>query len=143
VAGVPDVATALLAPLSGDPNGPAMRRTHVSSGNPNVAVSIPAVVAGNPDPVAVYGRGLWDDFDGARRRRADADNDLRVGSANGEKEGAGCGKDLSLHGRVAPWNCSSIRCGLQRKVVRVYFPFIDAYGARERREMSDDGSSMK
>jgi hypothetical protein len=96
-AGVPDVATALGTPLSGDPDGPAMGWAAVLAGNPDVAMAIPAVVAGDPDPVVVRGRDYGDDFDGAGRRRADADDDLRVGRADGEKESAGGGEELFLH----------------------------------------------
>jgi hypothetical protein len=105
-AGVPDVATALGSPLSGDPDGPAMGWALVRAGNPDVAMAIPAVIAGNPDPVVVNGLWLGDDFDGARRRWADADHNLRVGHAESKKECAGCGEDLLLHRFRSPWNCS-------------------------------------
>jgi hypothetical protein len=57
----------------------------VGTGDPDVSVAVPAVVAGNPDIVAVYGWRLGDNFDGARRRRTDADNELCVGRADGDK----------------------------------------------------------
>ena len=49
VAGVPDVAAALGTPLSGDPDGPATRWTAVGTGDPDVAVTVPAMVAVNPN----------------------------------------------------------------------------------------------
>jgi hypothetical protein len=103
---VPDVAAALGTPLTGNPDGSTMRRTAVFAGNPDVAMAIPAVIAGNPDPVAMHGLWLGDDFDGTRGRWADADHDLRVGHADGEKESAGCGEELFLHCFRISLNCS-------------------------------------
>jgi len=97
VAGVPDVAATLFTPFAFNPYGPTMGWAAVGAGDPDIAVAIPAVIAGDPDPVAVHGRRFGDDFDGTRRR-TDTDNDLRVGRADGEKEGAGCGEELLLHG---------------------------------------------
>jgi len=119
VAGVPYVAAAFFTPIAGDPNGPAMRWTSVASGDPDVAVAIPAMVAGNPDPVHMRGRRGGNDFDGMRRRWADADNDLRVGRADAEKNCAGCGEDLFLHGFHHSFSTASgLRCDLLWKVVR-------------------------
>ena len=106
MAGVPDVASALGTPLAFNPNSAAMGRAAVATGNPDVAVTVPTVIAGDPDPVAVNGWGRGDDFYGARRRRANADHDLRVGHADGEEECAGCGEDLLLHRFCFSMNCT-------------------------------------
>src|ERR1017187_5056830 len=95
VAGVPDVAAALFTPLAFDPDASAMGWAGVVTVYPDIAVAIPAVVARNPDKARVGRRG--DDFDGARRRWTNADDDLRVGSANRQEEAADCGEKLLLH----------------------------------------------
>src|ERR1019366_8930027 len=94
VARVPDVATALFAPVAFDPDGPAMGWAGIVTVCPYIAVAIPAVVARNPDIALVWRRG--DDFDGARRGWANADDDLRVGNANRQEEAADCDEKLFL-----------------------------------------------
>jgi len=96
VAGVPDVAATLFAPLTFDPDGAVMRRAAVGSVDPDVAVAIPAVIAGNPDVAFMRGDGY--DLHGTWGRRANADDDLRVGGANGKEKAAGCNEKLFLHG---------------------------------------------
>jgi hypothetical protein len=97
---VPDVPAAFFAPLTGDPYGSAMWRTAIFAVDPDVPVAVPAVVAGDPDVAFVDRCG--NDFDGARRRWADADDDLGVcvSGADGEEESAGCGEKLFLHSIV-------------------------------------------
>jgi hypothetical protein len=83
VPSVPNVAAALLAPFALYPYCTGMRRAAIDTGHPDVAVSIPAVVAGDPHiPLVRWG---GNDFDWARRRRADAHNDLSIGRANAKK----------------------------------------------------------
>jgi hypothetical protein len=92
---VPDVAATLFAPVALNPDCAAVWRMAEGTVDPDIAVAVPAVVAGNPNPALVgWGR---DDFDGARRRWANADDNLRVGSADREEEGTGCGEELFLH----------------------------------------------
>jgi hypothetical protein len=92
---MPDVAAALFAPLTGDPNGSAMRRTAIDSRNPDIAVAVPAVVAGNPDVTFVWRSG--NDLNRARWRWADTDDDLRVSCANREKESRYSDKEIALY----------------------------------------------
>src|SRR5664280_2118381 len=87
-----------MLPTSGNPVGAGAWRLLIGSGDPDVAVSVPALVASVPAPVAVLGRGWRHDF--ARMPgRSDGDADLGSGAgyADGEKDGAGCGEDLLLH----------------------------------------------
>src|ERR1017187_8392050 len=95
VARVPDMAAAFLAPVAFNPDSSAMGWAGVVTVYPGIAVAIPAVVARNPDKALVWRRG--DDFDGARRRWANADDDLRVGNANRQEEAADCDEKLFLH----------------------------------------------
>jgi len=95
VASVPNVAAALLAPLSFHPDSAVMRWAAIDTGHPDIAMSVPAVVAGNPHVTFVW-RGR-NDFDWARRRRADAHNNLSIGRANGKKYSTDSGKQLLFH----------------------------------------------
>src|ERR1017187_8629121 len=90
VAGVPDVAAALFTPLAFNPDASAMGWAGVVTVYPDIAVAIPAVVARNPDKALVGRRG--DDFYGARRGWANADDDLCVGGPDREEKRAGCGE---------------------------------------------------
>jgi hypothetical protein len=91
VAFVPDVATTFAAPLASDPNCSAMRRTTICATDPDVAMTIPTVVARNP---VVAGTGGGNDLDGARRGRTDTNDDLSVGCKRGShSESKGCGGD--------------------------------------------------
>jgi len=143
VAGVPDVATTFGAPLAFNPNGSAMGRTLVFSWNPDVAASVPAVVAGDPYIVAVNGWRSWDNFDGTRRRWADADHDLRVGRADGEKNCAGCGEELFLHGFGRSLELLPVKMRIAVESCVGYFAGGDPVGVRHRHRMSDDGSTMQ
>jgi hypothetical protein len=101
VAGVPDVAAALFAPLAFNPYGSAMWGTGVVTMDPDIAVAVPAVKSRNPDPTLVWGGGH--DFNGARRRWTNADDNLCVGSAYREEEAADCGEKLFLHRSFSFW----------------------------------------
>ena len=95
---MPDVASAFGDPGTFNPDGTAMGWTAIAAGDPDVAMAVPAMVAGNPDPIAMRCDG--DDFHGTRRGWADADDDLCVGCTYGEKESAYSGQDLFLHFRA-------------------------------------------
>jgi hypothetical protein len=77
---VPDVAAAFFAPLAFNPHGSVMGWVGVVAVNPNVAVTVPAMISGDPDPALVW-RG-WDDFDGAWWGRANPHDNLSIRSAN-------------------------------------------------------------
>jgi hypothetical protein len=89
------MAAAFFAPLARDPDGTRMGRTTVGAGDPDIGVSVPAVIPGHPDPSGMRRRG--DYFNGVRRGWSNTHDDLRVGSADREKECAGCGEKLLLH----------------------------------------------
>jgi hypothetical protein len=72
------MATALLAPLSWNPDDAWTRGTTIGARNPHIPVTIPAVVARHPHhPRAVL---FGDNLDRPRWRRADAHNDLGIRS---------------------------------------------------------------
>jgi hypothetical protein len=77
------MATTFFAPLALDPYSSMMRRPGVMTVDPDVAVSIPAVVARDPHPTLMSWSG--NDFDWAWRRWTDADDDLRIGNADREE----------------------------------------------------------
>jgi hypothetical protein len=56
-----------------------MRRTTISAMDPDIAMAVPAVIARHPDITWAWS-GY--DFNRTRRRRTNADNDLRIGSAD-------------------------------------------------------------
>jgi hypothetical protein len=68
----------------------------IGTGDPDVALSVPAVVAVVPGPVAVLGRWRRDDFAG-RRWRPDADGDLGLRDAGAEEESAGAEEEILFH----------------------------------------------
>jgi hypothetical protein len=49
----PDIASVAMIPAAWDPAGVGMRRGNVLTRNPDVGMTVPAMVAGMPDPVAV------------------------------------------------------------------------------------------
>jgi hypothetical protein len=75
----PDVATATVIPVAFDPVSMWVGGLLIASGDPDVTLAIPAVIAVMPGPITVLGWGWGNDFDGARWRRADADDDLGAG----------------------------------------------------------------
>jgi hypothetical protein len=95
---MPHIASAARAPVTFHPVRVGVGRTLVVAGDPDVAVTVPAVVARVPGPVAVLRGRHGDDLNGARRRRPNADDDLRSGngSAGGKNKTGNGGKNL-LH----------------------------------------------
>jgi hypothetical protein len=91
VAFAPDVAVAAMDPAALDPVRVRVRRPFVDSRDPDVAGSVPAMVAGVPGPVTVLRRRGGNDFDGTWRRWADADDDLGTGHAGPKQHGTGDG----------------------------------------------------
>jgi hypothetical protein len=97
VAFVPDVTAAFAAPFALYPDGAGMRRTIIVATNPDVTAAVPAVVAANPDPIAVGAGGSGDDFDGTRWGRPDADDQLCIRGSGGEKDGCGGCEKVVFH----------------------------------------------
>jgi hypothetical protein len=77
----PDVAAMALVPVTGDPVGVGVGWFDVGSGDPDVAVTVPAMVAIVPGPARVFVRRDGDNFDWTRRGRADSDDDLGLCNA--------------------------------------------------------------
>jgi hypothetical protein len=73
-----------------------MGRSLIDSGNPDIALSVPAVVAIVPGPVAMLGRRRRNAFAG-RRRRTDTDGDLSLCYTGGEEESAGAEEEILSH----------------------------------------------
>jgi len=96
---MPDVATALLAPVALDPDGTGMRWTAVGAVNPDVGVAIPAVIAGNPDIAGTRG---WDHLDRTWRRGTDADDNLRFGGADREEERGYSDEEIAFQVQEVP-----------------------------------------
>jgi hypothetical protein len=88
---VPDVTAALAAPLTLHPNRATTRGTLVVAADPDVTMTVPAVIAADPDPIAVLVGHNRDDFDRTRWRRSDADNNLCI-------RRTGCKQDYSSRG---------------------------------------------
>jgi hypothetical protein len=84
----PDVTAAAVGPVAFNPASVGVGWFHVGSGNPDIAVAVPTVVAGVPGPVTMLGRRSRNDFVGACRR-PDADDDLGLGDASREEKAAG------------------------------------------------------
>jgi hypothetical protein len=75
----PDIAATAMCPVAFDPARMRMWRFFIPSRNPNVCVSIPALIAGMPGPVAMlrrWGRNYLALMVGWR---PDTDHELRVG----------------------------------------------------------------
>jgi hypothetical protein len=83
----PDPATVMVGPVTFIPSGVRMGWFYVGSGNPDVAVAVPAVVASVPGPFTMLGWRRRNDFMGTLRW-TDADNDLGLGDACSEKKAA-------------------------------------------------------
>jgi hypothetical protein len=96
----PDPAAAAVGPVAFDPAGAGVGRFHVGSGNPDVGVAVPAVVAGMPGPVAMLGRRRRNDFVGACRRPY-TDDDLGLGNASSEEKDAGNSREEFLHRAIS------------------------------------------
>jgi hypothetical protein len=95
----PDVFAMPAIPVTGNPVGMRMWRLDVDTGNPDIVIAFPAVIAGMPGPVAMLGRGRRDDFVGWRRG-ANGDMNLSVSDADRQKKRAGYGEELLLHAFV-------------------------------------------
>jgi hypothetical protein len=96
----PDVAFAVVVPVAVDPVGVGVGWFHVGSGNPNIPVTVPAVVAGVPGPVWVLVRWGRNVLDGTGRW-ADPDDDLGLCNACREEECAGDSGEDFLHRAVS------------------------------------------
>jgi hypothetical protein len=92
----PDVAVAVVIPMTVNPMGVSVRRLNVGSGNPDVAVTIPAVIASVPGPVGVLVRGRRNDFMWPFGR-TDANDDLSLCNSRGEQKAAGGSEKEFLH----------------------------------------------
>jgi hypothetical protein len=93
---MPDLAAALAAPLARDPDGSGMGRFGVTAADPDVAMAVPAVIAGNPYPAAMW----WcrNNLHWTRRGWPDTNHDLRRGGRSQDDDGDGCEKtSLQIH----------------------------------------------
>jgi hypothetical protein len=86
---VPDVATALMNPLASNPDGVAMGWLDIGSGDPDVAISVPAMVALMPGPVGVFARRWRHALDDVGRG-TDANDDLSVGEGSHAQKDCRC-----------------------------------------------------
>jgi hypothetical protein len=86
---VPDIAATLSTPFTGYPDGTGVRGTHVAAADPDIAMAVPAVIAADPDVIAMRAWRYRNDFDGARWRRSDADDDLCIRGTRREKDSSG------------------------------------------------------
>jgi hypothetical protein len=94
----PDVLAMARRPVAGDPASMRTRRSGIDSGNPDVGVSIPAVIAALPDPVRVLMGAGRNDLTARRwRGYGDMEPDLCGCGADGQKGKAGGGENLFLH----------------------------------------------
>jgi hypothetical protein len=93
VALVPDLAAALAAPLARDPDGSRMGRFGVTAADPDVAMAVPAVIAGNPYPPAMW--GCRNNLPRTRRGWPNTNHDLRRGGCS-QDDGSGGSEKTSL-----------------------------------------------
>jgi hypothetical protein len=84
----PDVAAAVVVPVSGDPTGVVVGWFDVGSGDPDVAVAVPAVIAFVPGPFKVLVGWGWHNLMGAFRW-TDANYNLGLCDACSKESRAG------------------------------------------------------
>jgi hypothetical protein len=72
----PDVAAATVVPVAWNPAGVGVRWLNIVSGDPDVVVAVPAVIALVPGPTGVLVRRRGNNLDGTRWGWADANDDL-------------------------------------------------------------------
>jgi hypothetical protein len=96
----PDPATAAADPATFDPAGARAWWCNVSAGNPDVAVSIPAVIAGVPGPIAMLGWRRRNDFM-RTGGRPNTDNYLSLSHANRQEKSAGKGTEDFVHRTIS------------------------------------------
>jgi hypothetical protein len=77
----PNIAATPVVPVTGDPVGVGVGWFGVVSGDPNVAVAVPAVIAVVPGPTGMLAGYGGNDFVRSLRRRADANDDLGLCNA--------------------------------------------------------------
>jgi hypothetical protein len=105
---MPDVAAAARTPVAFHPVSTSEGGSCVVAGDPYITSAVPAVKARYPYPVWMFAWYDWDHLNGARRGRANADDDLGAGERSAGSEGAGQknetegGRDLFLHDVSAP-----------------------------------------
>jgi hypothetical protein len=97
----PDVAAATAGPVTVDPAGVGMWGLGVISGDPDVAVTVPAVIATVPGPVAMCW-GWWRDrFYGTGWGWAYANDYLGLSDACSEQETTGGSEEDFLHRAIS------------------------------------------
>jgi hypothetical protein len=77
----PNIATVTLVPVTGDPAGVGVGWFDVGSRDPDVAVTVPAVIAVVPGPTGMLAGYGGNDFVRSLRGRADANDDLGLCNA--------------------------------------------------------------
>jgi hypothetical protein len=92
----PDVAVVAVIPTTIDPSGVGMWGLLVGSGNPDVAVTVPAMVASVPGPIGVLVGTRWN-YLADTSGRADAHYDLRVCYSCGESKSTDCREKKFVH----------------------------------------------
>jgi hypothetical protein len=75
----PDVTTVAMGPVAFDPARMRTWRFSVVSGDPDVTLTVPAVVAGMPGPTRMFVWRSRNHFYRAWRWGADTDDDLGIG----------------------------------------------------------------
>jgi hypothetical protein len=96
----PNVAAIVMGPVTVDPDGVGVGWFHVGSGDPDVGVAVPAVIASVPGPIGVlmgWGRNVLD----RTGRWADPDDDLGLCNTCREEERAGNSREDFLHRAVS------------------------------------------
>jgi hypothetical protein len=96
----PDVTAVSVGPVTIDPVGVGVGWLYIDSGNPDVGMAVPAVVASVPGPIWMLVWGRRDDFVRALGW-SDTDDNLGLCNACGEKQCAGNSGEEFLHRAIS------------------------------------------
>jgi hypothetical protein len=95
-----DVSAVAMDPAMGNPMLPGMRGTVIAAGNPNVATTVPAVIARNPFISRARTRtGVFHH----RNRRGDVHNNLRNGGSRQQAQSEQSCKNEFFHEYILPY----------------------------------------
>jgi hypothetical protein len=92
----PDIAFTSAVPMTVDPAGVWMRRLLIDTGNPDVAVTVPTMIATMPGPIAMLGWRWWNNFMRTFRWSNTNDN-LGLGNTCDEQNAASDSEEGFLH----------------------------------------------